>query len=60
MLMFFAERMADSVPVSDVVCVDDMGKARVMEPVLADKVSNLRDQCVTFMNGNRTSGNLVR
>lgn len=45
--------MADSVPVSDVVCVDDMGKARVMEPVLADKVAGLRDQCVEFMNGNR-------
>lgn len=44
--------MADSVPVSDVVCVDDMGKARVMEPVLADKVSNLKDQCADFLNGN--------
>lgn len=43
--------MADSVPVSDVVCVDDMGKARVMEPVLADKVSNLKDQCADFLNG---------
>ncbi|XP_025193905.1 intraflagellar transport protein 20 homolog isoform X1 [Melanaphis sacchari] len=42
--------MADSVPVSDVVCVDDMGKARVMEPVLADKVANLKDQCAEFMN----------
>lgn len=44
--------MADSVPVSDVVCVDDMGKARVMEPVLADKVSSLKDQCVNFLSGN--------
>ncbi|KAL5239956.1 hypothetical protein ACI65C_007366 [Semiaphis heraclei] len=42
--------MADSVPVSDVVCVDDMGKARVMEPVLADKVADLRDQCAEFMS----------
>ncbi|CAI6350445.1 unnamed protein product [Macrosiphum euphorbiae] len=42
--------MTDSVPVSDVVCVDDMGKARVMEPVLADKVAGLRDQCVEFMS----------
>ncbi|XP_022169984.1 intraflagellar transport protein 20 homolog [Myzus persicae] len=42
--------MADSVPVSDVVCVDDMGKARVMEPVLADKVAGLRDQCTEFMS----------
>ncbi|KAL4113604.1 hypothetical protein QTP88_017200 [Uroleucon formosanum] len=42
--------MADSVPVSDVVCVDDMGKARVMEPVLADKVAGLRDQCAEFMS----------
>ncbi|VVC42090.1 Intraflagellar transport protein 20 [Cinara cedri] len=41
--------MADSVPVSDVVCVDDMGKARVMEPVLADKVSDLKDQCAEFL-----------
>lgn len=44
--------MADSVPVSDVVCVDDMGKARVMEPILADKVSSLKDQCVDFLSGN--------
>lgn len=43
--------MVDSVPVSDVVCVDDMGKARVMEPVLADKVSSLKDQCADFLNG---------
>lgn len=43
--------MADSTPVSDVVCVDDMGKARVMEPVLADKVSSLKDQCADFLNG---------
>lgn len=43
--------MADSVPVSNVVCVDDMGKARVMEPVLADKVSSLKDQCTDFLNG---------
>lgn len=43
--------MVDSVTVSDVVCVDDMGKARVMEPVLSDKVSNLKDQCVDFLNG---------
>jgi len=42
--------MADNVPVSDVVCVDDMGKARVMEPVLADKVSGLKDRCVDFLN----------
>lgn len=45
--------MTDSVPVSDVVCVDDMGKARVMEPILADKVSSLKDQCVDFLSGNR-------
>lgn len=44
--------MADSVPVSDVVCVDDMGKARVMEPVLADKVAGLRDKCAEFTSGN--------
>jgi hypothetical protein len=43
--------MADSVPVSDVVCIDDMGKARVMEPVLADKVSSLKDQSADFLNG---------
>lgn len=43
--------MADSVPVSDVVCVDDMGKARVMEPALADKVSSLKDQCQEFLEG---------
>lgn len=43
--------MADSIPVSDVVCVDDMGKARVMEPVLADKVSSLKDQCTEFLEG---------
>jgi len=52
-VFIFAARMADSVPVSDVVCVDDMGKARVMEPVLADKVAGLRDQWVEFMSGNR-------
>lgn len=44
--------MADSVLISDVVCVDDMGKARVMEPILADKVSSLKDQCVDFLSGN--------
>lgn len=44
--------MTDSAPVSDVVCVDDMGKARVMEPILADKVSNLKNLCADFLNGN--------
>lgn len=52
-VVFLADKMADSVPVSDVVCVDDMGKARVMEPVLADKVADLRDQCAEFMSGKR-------
>jgi len=55
MCCFFADKMADSVPVSDVVCVDDMGKARVMEPVLADKVADLRDQCSEFMSGNHAT-----
>lgn len=44
--------MSDGVSVSDVVCVDDMGKARVMEPILADKVSSLKEQCTIFLNGN--------
>ncbi|XP_050419761.1 intraflagellar transport protein 20 homolog isoform X1 [Adelges cooleyi] len=39
----------DSAPVSDVVCIDDMGKARVMDPLLADKVSGLKEQCDDFM-----------
>lgn len=50
--------MADSVPAaSNAVCVDDMGKARVMESVLADKVSSLKDQCVDFLTGNQQSRN---
>lgn len=47
--------MTDDNTTSDVVCVDDMGKARVMEPLLADKVSNLREQCTDFLNGNGKS-----
>lgn len=44
--------MAD-VPVSNTtVCVDDLGKARVMEPIIADKISSLKDQCVNFLTGN--------
>jgi len=42
-----------NVPVSNSVCVDDLGKARVMEPIIADKVSSLRDQCVNFLTGNQ-------
>ncbi|XP_050541048.1 intraflagellar transport protein 20 homolog [Daktulosphaira vitifoliae] len=38
----------DSTPVSD-VCVDDMGKARVMEPIIADKMSNLKELSVNFL-----------
>lgn len=53
-MFLFLDKMADSTPVSDVVCVDDMGKARVMEPVLADKVSSLKHQCAEFLNGNWT------
>lgn len=47
-----AKQMADGNTTSDVVCVDDMGKARVMEPILADKVSSLKEQSTDFLNGN--------